>query len=105
MLADDGEEGSATLTWRLLYSPSTGIAGGTNEVQRSIIGERVLGLPREAPPVAAAGTTTGPPAGRRPAGKIGASWAPAPTNSGRSGDRASEESAASSTKPRPRATS
>jgi alkylation response protein AidB-like acyl-CoA dehydrogenase len=53
MLVDDGVEGSATLTWRLLYSPSTGIAGGTNEVQRSIIGERVLGLPRDhrrAPP-------------------------------------------------------
>ena len=50
MLADDGLEGSATLTWRLLFSPSTGIAGGTNEVQRSIIGERVLGLPREERP-------------------------------------------------------
>ncbi len=51
MLADDGLEGSATLTWRLLYSPSTGIAGGTNEVQRSIIAERVLGLPREPRPL------------------------------------------------------
>jgi alkylation response protein AidB-like acyl-CoA dehydrogenase len=50
MLADDGQPGSATLTWRLLFSPSTGIAGGSNEVQRSIIGERVLGLPREERP-------------------------------------------------------
>ena len=35
------------LNWRFLYAPSVGIAGGTNQVQRSIIGERVLGLPRE----------------------------------------------------------
>ena len=47
MLDDDGTAGSATLTWRLLFAPSTGIAGGTDQVQRSIIGERVLGLPRE----------------------------------------------------------
>jgi alkylation response protein AidB-like acyl-CoA dehydrogenase len=37
----------AILNWRFLYAPSIGIAGGTNQVQRSIIGERVLGLPRE----------------------------------------------------------
>ena len=30
-----------------LYTLSLAIAGGTNEIQRSIIAERVLGLPRE----------------------------------------------------------
>jgi alkylation response protein AidB-like acyl-CoA dehydrogenase len=49
-MLDDAGDGSALLTWRFLFSPSTAIAGGTSEVQRSIIGERVLGLPREERP-------------------------------------------------------
>ena len=30
-----------------LWTPAMSIAGGSDEVQRSIIGERVLGLPKE----------------------------------------------------------
>jgi alkylation response protein AidB-like acyl-CoA dehydrogenase len=45
--ADGGDE---LLHQTILAAPSLAIAGGTNEVQRSIIGERLLGLPREPDP-------------------------------------------------------
>jgi alkylation response protein AidB-like acyl-CoA dehydrogenase len=43
---DDDDE-SGRLAFDVLTSFSAGIAGGTDEIQRNIIGERVLGLPRE----------------------------------------------------------
>ncbi|MFI0355365.1 acyl-CoA dehydrogenase [Actinomadura sp. 9N407] len=39
------------VTWRFLSSRSMSIAGGTTDVQLNIIGERLLGLPRDPEPV------------------------------------------------------
>jgi alkylation response protein AidB-like acyl-CoA dehydrogenase len=45
--ADTGEWGTFEWTEHLLGAPGYHLAGGTDEIQRTIIGERVLGLPAE----------------------------------------------------------
>ena len=45
--ADTGEPDAFAWTEHVLGAPGYRLAGGTDEVQRNIIGERVLGLPRE----------------------------------------------------------
>lgn len=47
LVADTGEWGTFAWTEHLLGAPGYAIAGGTDEIQRNILSERVLGLPRE----------------------------------------------------------
>ena len=46
LMTDDAPAGTEWQA-RFLFAPAIRIAGGSNEVQRNIMGERVLGLPRE----------------------------------------------------------
>ena len=47
LTADTGEWGTYAWNDHVLGAPGYRIAGGSDEIQRNIIGERVLGLPRE----------------------------------------------------------
>jgi alkylation response protein AidB-like acyl-CoA dehydrogenase len=50
LVADSGEWGTYAWAQHVLGAPGFRIAGGSDEIQRTIIGERVLGLPREPRP-------------------------------------------------------
>ncbi|MDT4916917.1 MAG: hypothetical protein QOH89_1617, partial [Pseudonocardiales bacterium] len=47
IVADSGQWGSFAWAQHVLGAPGFRIAGGSDEIQRTIIAERVLGLPRE----------------------------------------------------------
>jgi len=49
-VAVHGTKERGTATWSFLSSRNLSIAGGTTDVQLNIIGERILGLPRDADP-------------------------------------------------------
>lgn len=48
MLTDGPSPDDSTIAEILVSTPAQSIAGGTDEIQRSIIGEKILGLPRDA---------------------------------------------------------
>jgi alkylation response protein AidB-like acyl-CoA dehydrogenase len=49
LAADTGEWGTYAWSELVLGMPGGRIAGGTDEIMRNIVGERVLGLPKEPP--------------------------------------------------------
>jgi alkylation response protein AidB-like acyl-CoA dehydrogenase len=50
MIADSGEWGTFAWSKFMLGVPGMRVAGGTDEIMRNILGERVLGLPKEPQP-------------------------------------------------------
>jgi acyl-CoA dehydrogenase len=48
LVADSGEWGTYAWSQLILGAPGGRIAGGSDEVMRNIVGERVLGLPKDA---------------------------------------------------------
>jgi acyl-CoA dehydrogenase len=53
LAADTGEWGTYAWSELVLGTPGVKVAGGTDEVMKNIIGERVLGLPKEPSPTSA----------------------------------------------------
>jgi alkylation response protein AidB-like acyl-CoA dehydrogenase len=52
MIADTGAWGNYSWSQLLLGAPAHRIAGGSDEIQKNILAERTLGLPRETRPSA-----------------------------------------------------
>jgi hypothetical protein len=50
MIMGDDTKGGGFVQEITLFSPGPSIYGGTDQVQKNIIGERVLGLPKEPGP-------------------------------------------------------
>jgi alkylation response protein AidB-like acyl-CoA dehydrogenase len=57
LIADTGEWGTYAWAELVLGVPGMKVAGGTDEVMKNIIGERVLGLPKEPAPTGGSGTS------------------------------------------------
>src|SRR6201996_7995187 len=62
MLAGPDTTGGGEVQHRALSSPGASIAGGTDEIQRGIVGERLLGLPKEPGPTGTSRSKTSPSA-------------------------------------------
>jgi len=49
LVADNGDWGAFSWTELLLSTPALRLLGGTDEIMKNILAERVLGLPKDSP--------------------------------------------------------
>ena len=74
LVADSGEWGTYAWAEFVLGTPGMRVAGGTDEIMRNIVGERVLGLPKEPKPASSSPARSSAARGYHQRGRRGRSF-------------------------------